>query len=206
MQNKALLQKGITELGLVLSDDCLAKLMQYLALLQKWNQVYNLTAIDNVTEMVTRHLLDSLAIAPYISEQRIIDVGSGAGLPGIVLALYYPDKDFVLLDSKSKKTHFLLQAKQDLDLANVEIVHERVENYQTLQRFDIVLTRAFSTLGDMLEKTKHISQQDGKFLAMKGTIPQAEMDEIIHNYVVTVNKLTIPGLSAERHLLVIKKG
>lgn len=182
-------------------------LSHYLCLMRKWNDTYNLTAITDPKKMVIYHLLDSLAISPYIMGESIIDVGSGAGLPGIPLAIVFPDKQVTLLDSNSKKTRFLNQVKLELNLKRVEVVHNRAENYQPLHCFDVVVTRAFSSIHAMLLATKHLCCEDGKFLAMKGVYPAEELSALPDGFVVeSVHRLNIPDLDAERHLICIKKG
>ena len=171
-------------------------LMQYLYLLEKWNKAYNLTAIRDVQHMVTRHLLDSLAIHPWLSGTRIIDVGTGAGLPGIPLALSHPHLQFVLLDSNGKKTRFLQEVKRVLNIHNIEIVQTRVENYRPQQGFDTVISRAFSDLGQMLSWTGHLLASQGRWLAMKGRYPETELNALDRPW--QVQTYTVPGLEGER--------
>jgi 16S rRNA (guanine527-N7)-methyltransferase len=178
---------------------------QYLALIGKWNKAYNLTAIKDPREMVVLHIADSLSINPYLHGKRIIDVGTGAGLPGIPLAIVNPDKQFTLLDSNGKKTRFVTQAVLELGLENIEIIQERAANYQPEHCFDSVITRAFSSINDMLSATKHLCCKDGVFLAMKGAYPQDELDELLNGFEIKkIEKLAVPGLKAERHLVCIK--
>lgn len=180
-------------------------LSQYLALLLKWNRVYNLTAITNPKDMVIKHILDSLAVNPYLYGDRIVDVGTGAGLPGIPLAMVNPEKQFVLLDSNGKKVRFLNQVKIELQLTNVAIVHNRVEKYQPKSCFTCVLTRAFSSINDMLLKTCHLCCKDGVFLAMKGDCPANELQEIAEGFTIkSVQPLKIPGLDAARNLVIVR--
>lgn len=155
-----------------------ALLGAYLDLLHKWNQAYNLTSVRTRDEMQVKHIADSLAVSPYLHGQRLIDVGTGAGLPGIPLAIMHPDKQFTLLDSNSKKTRFLKQAKQQLELQNVEIVHSRVEDYQPEQGFDTVISRAFASICDMLRGSQHLACDNGRFLAMKGVPPTEELQQL----------------------------
>ena len=145
-QLDSILREGVNALGLGLDDSKLEKLIDYINFLSKWNQAYNLTSIRNPKDMVGKHLLDSLAIAPYATGERLIDVGAGAGLPGIPLAIAYPEKSLTLLDSNNKKISFLIQAKHDLGLDNVEVVNSRVEDYNPPLCFDQVLSRAFTSL------------------------------------------------------------
>jgi len=184
------------------------KMGAYLAILRKWNRVYNLTAIRDPKESVMLHILDSLSIRDYLHGERILDVGTGAGLPGIPLALTCPDKQFVLLDSNSKKTRFLTQVLCELALKNVQVVHARAETFKPEKKFDSILSRAFASIQVMLEATQHVLAEQGQFLAMKGVYPAAELMAISPSFeVVAVHKLVINGLAAERHLVcVAKKG
>ena len=183
----------------------LEKLLQYIELIQKWSKAYNLTAIHDAQEIARRHLLDSLSIQPYLTGKRIVDVGSGAGLPGIPLALINPDKKFVLLDSLGKKTRFLWQAVQELKLTNVDVVNERAEKYKPAEGFDCIVSRAFTSLKEMLLKTKHLCAPQGVFLAMKGAYPHDELKEVSAEFtVVAIHPLQVPGLLEDRHLVCIK--
>jgi 16S rRNA (guanine527-N7)-methyltransferase len=187
------------------SPVALEKLLKYIELIQKWSKAYNLTAILDAEDIARRHVLDSLSIHPFLKGKRIIDVGSGAGLPGIPLSLINPDKKFVLLDSQGKKTRFLWQVIQELNLNNVEVVKERAELYQPIDCFDSILSRAFTSLKEMLLKTKHLSCKDGLFLAMKGAYPQDELNEIPPGFtVVDVHPLHVAGLLEERHVVCIQ--
>ncbi|MDO8953762.1 MAG: 16S rRNA (guanine(527)-N(7))-methyltransferase RsmG [Gammaproteobacteria bacterium] len=196
--------QGLQELNLAASDRQIEQLLLYVALLKKWNQAFNLTAIDDTLEMVTLHLLDSLAIAPFVDKNgHHIDVGTGAGLPGIPLAIWYPEAGFTLLDSNSKKTRFLTQACHELKLTNVTVVHSRAEAYQPPELFDSVLSRAFSSLALMLKVTQHLCAKKGCFLAMKGIAPEKELAELSTHYSIRNQRLKLPFLSAERHLICI---
>lgn len=191
----------------IISVEIEEKLIAYLELLRTWNRVYNLTAIQNVEESVWLHIIDSLSIKPYLHGTRLIDVGTGAGLPGIPLALTSPDKQFVLLDSNSKKTRFLNQVMYELKLQNIEIVHSRCEDYNPVQKFDSILSRAFTSIQVMLETTQHFISEQGQFLAMKGLYPEAEIQAITPEFnVIAVHKLLMTGLDAERHLVCVTKG
>ena len=194
---------GAQELGVALSSQEQAALMAYLELLQKWNKAYNLTAIRDPEAMVSLHLLDSLALVPFVREGgSIIDVGTGPGLPGIILAIMYPEKPFTLLDSNGKKTRFLFQVKTALSLDNVTIVNERVEAYHPEQAFDMITSRAFASLADMVHWCQHLRTDRGCFLAMKGQYPEAEIAELEGRFVVTqAHKLCVPGVDGERHVL-----
>lgn len=177
--------------------------LAYLALLLKWNHVYNLTAVRQAEEMITKHLLDSLAIVPFIDGDRILDVGTGAGLPGIPLALYFRNKQFVLIDSIGKKTRFLDTVKRELKLENIEIVQTRVESYQTTQLFDVVTSRALTDLSQWMKWTRHILKPEGKWLAMKGQVPTTELALLSCPY--QVHSYSVPGLDAQRCVVSIKK-
>lgn len=191
----------------IISAEIEEKLLAYLELLRTWNRVYNLTAIQDLEESVWLHIIDSLSVKSYLHGTRLIDVGTGAGLPGIPLALTCPDKQFVLLDSNSKKTRFLNQVMYELDLKNIEIVHSRCEDYNPVQKFDSILSRAFASIQVMLESTQHFLSLQGQFLAMKGIYPEAEINAISPNFnVIAVHKLVITGLDAERHLVCVTKG
>ncbi len=179
-------------------------LLDYLGLLAKWNKAYNLTAVRDETQMVTRHLLDSLVIAPHIQGQRLIDVGTGAGLPGIPLAILFPEREFHLLDCNGKKTRFLFQVKTALRLDNMVVHHARVESFESTEPFDVVLSRAFASLGDMAGACRHLLAPDGRFLAMKGAYPAEELEEVSPHYELkAVYPLAVPGLAEQRHLVEI---
>jgi 16S rRNA (guanine527-N7)-methyltransferase len=199
------LREGADALGLSFSDDVFVALDVYLQLLIKWNSSFNLSGISDPDEMVSKHLLDSLAISPFITGNLIADIGTGAGLPGIPLAIANPDKHFILIDSNGKKTRFLFQAKLALKLSNITIENSRIEHYQNNQQIDIVISRAFSSLSDMATKSARLLAQDGFLLAMKGRYPEQEIDELIDGFVVAkVSKLEIPGEDGERHLVEIR--
>lgn len=183
------------------NDEQVELFNRYINLLAKWNKAFNLTAIRNIDEMVDRHLVDSLSIAKLIIGERFIDVGTGPGLPGIPLAILYPEKTFYLLDSNGKKSRFQQQAKTELDLANIEIVNSRVGEYQPQVLFDGVLSRAFATLEDMLEGSDHLCKKNGKFFAMKGLYPDDELQAISKPY--KVEAIAWDGNSSERHLVII---
>lgn len=197
-QLESILSAGMQEMGLQLQPQ---PFIDYLLLLQKWNKAYNLTAIRDIAEMATLHVLDSLAIIPFVHGERVIDVGSGAGLPGIPLAISQPQLNVVLLDSNGKKTRFLQEAKRSLRLENVEIVNDRAENFHPSQPFDTVISRAFSELGQMLHWTKHLVAKNGIWLAMKGRYPETELDAV--NQVSHVKNYVVPGLQGERCCVII---
>lgn len=197
------LELGLASLRQTFPNNFSAKLLQYIQLLQKWNQVYNLTAIRDPLEMVSKHILDSLSIAPYVTGQRIIDVGTGAGFPGIPLALAFPEKEFVLLDSNAKKTRFLQQAVQELGLCNVRVVTSRVEAYKEAQSFDHVVTRAFASLQQIWLSTHHLCVHNGNVLAMKGACLPEEINELTAVQ-IKVTPLKVPGLIAARQLIIMQ--
>jgi 16S rRNA (guanine527-N7)-methyltransferase len=177
-------------------------LVEFLALLAKWNETYNLTAVRVPEEMVTRHLMDSLVVLPFLGAGRVLDVGTGAGLPGLVLAMACPGQHFVLLDSAGKKTRFVEHAATRLGLANVEVVRARAENYEDDQGFDVVLSRAFASIADFIGRAGHLAREGGRLLAMKGALPEAELEAMPEDWrLEAVHRLTVPGLPGQRHLL-----
>jgi 16S rRNA (guanine527-N7)-methyltransferase len=176
---------------------------EYLALMDTWNRAYNLTAIQDPLERVGRHILDSLAIRPWLHGSRLIDVGTGAGLPGVPLAIARPQDTLVLLDSNGKKTRFLQEVKRVLSLQNVEIVNMRAEQYQPAQAFDTVMSRAFSELKQMVTWTEHLIAPEGVWLAMKGRYPTDELSQI--HYSTSVYSYTVPNVDGERSCVIIKK-
>ena len=200
------LHEGLTVLNLPQPQFIYHLLLSYIKLLIKWNDVYNLTAIRTPEEILTKHIFDSLAISPYLRGQTILDVGTGAGLPGILLAIILPNKHFVLLDSNKKKTRFLFHIKQQLELTNVEIITNRVEAFNTTTGFDNIVTRAYATLKEFVLTTQHLLKEGGHFLAMKGQYPESELNDIPPGFIVhEIYKLNIPFLAAERHLVAIIK-
>ena len=202
-----LLVSGIQQLGLDLKLQQVDQLMAYLKLFDKWNHAFNLSAIREPAAMVKLHLLDSLSIAGVLEGTRFVDVGTGGGLPGIPLAIKFPQKSFTLLDSAGKKTRFLFQVKQELGLQNVTVENRRVEQFRPEQGFDGVISRAFASLPDMIKSCAHLLNESGRFWAMKGQIPVAELKEIEKRYTVEhCHSLQVPGVEAQRCLLVIKPG
>jgi 16S rRNA (guanine527-N7)-methyltransferase len=196
---------GAKASGVELDEQAADKLLAYIALLAKWNRTYNLTAIDEPQRMVSHHLLDCLAIVPYVHGNRVLDIGSGAGLPGIPLAIVLPEKSFVLLDSNSKKTRFLVQAAAELKLGNVEVVNSRVEQYTTGNLFNTITARAFSSMGQMLEQSAHLCAADGRYLFMKGREPVQEIAEIGPKFRVTdTHLLDVPGIDGQRRLVIVE--
>ena len=196
------LRRGCDALGLALADRQYALLLDYLSLLARWNRAYNLTAVREPEQMVTRHLLDSLAVAEHVQGLRAIDVGTGAGLPGIPLAIALPEQEFHLLDSNGKKTRFLFQVKTALGLDNMTVHHARVESFHPEKPFDAVLSRAFASLGDMVAACRHLLSVEGRFLAMKGVYPEEELADVEPICVIrAIYPLTVPGLQEQRHLV-----
>ncbi|MDQ8037497.1 MAG: 16S rRNA (guanine(527)-N(7))-methyltransferase RsmG [Pedobacter sp.] len=198
------LHEGIGKLGFSLPAGSEEKLLGYLALLVKWNAAYNLTAVRDPEQMVVKHLLDSLSILPYVQGATLIDVGTGAGLPGFVLALVKPDLQVTLLDSNGKKVRFLRQAIADLKVGNAVAVQSRVEEFA--ERFDVVTSRAFATLADMVEGSEQLLNAGGEFLAMKGVRPDEEIAALPASVAVAeILPLKVPFLNEERHLVRLKK-
>ncbi|OGT00923.1 MAG: 16S rRNA (guanine(527)-N(7))-methyltransferase [Gallionellales bacterium RIFCSPLOWO2_02_FULL_59_110] len=196
------LQLGCAQLGITLVAGAQGKLLDYLALLHKWNKVYNLTAIRDPQQMVSHHLLDSLAVLPHLWAGRWLDVGCGAGLPGLVLAVAQPDWQFALLDSNSKKTSFVKQAVIELGLRNVSVHCARVEEWRPNERFDGIISRAFSELGEFLRSTRHLIAPHGCWAAMKGA-PQQELVDVPDGCrAERVIPLQVPGLPAARSLVI----
>ena len=202
------LADGAQALELDLSDTQFAQLLDYLALLSKWNAVYNLTAVRDPAHMVTHHLLDSLAVVPAFSEaHNVLDVGAGGGLPGMVLAIARPEMRLSMVDTVHKKTAFLTQAKAELGLTNVTVHTARVEQLQVAQQFDVITSRAFAELSDFVTWSGHLLEEGGRFIAMKGVLPEQEIARLPSGWKVSkVQRLSVPGLDAERHLIFIEAG
>ncbi|WP_430456665.1 16S rRNA (guanine(527)-N(7))-methyltransferase RsmG [Rheinheimera sp.] len=198
------LKKLVAQTELQLSDLQLQQLVQYVQLLDKWNSAYNLTSVRDPNEMLVKHIMDSLAVARYLHGARIIDVGTGPGLPGVPLAICCPDKEFTLLDSLGKRIRFLNQVKLQLGLKNIQPVQSRVEDHHEL--YDSVVSRAFASLNDMLHWCQHLPVHDGQFLAMKGAQAQEEIAALPDFVKVVGNvELTVPELVGQRYLLVLEK-
>ncbi|GAB4123985.1 MAG: 16S rRNA (guanine(527)-N(7))-methyltransferase RsmG [Sideroxydans sp.] len=198
------LQAGIQALGLSLEGDTQEKLLAYLALLHKWNVVYNLTAIRDPGAMVSHHLLDSLAVLPHLWPGRWLDVGCGGGTPGLVLAMARPEWSFTLLDSNSKKTGFVQQAVIELGLKNVKVHPGRVEQWQSPEKFEGIISRAFAELADFLRLTRHLLAPGGRWAAMKGRVSE-ELVVVPGEFEISkVIQLTVPGVAAERNLVLVK--
>ncbi|SFC31908.1 16S rRNA (guanine527-N7)-methyltransferase [Marinospirillum celere] len=201
-----LLEQGLKQLERDVSERQERQLLDYLLLLDKWNQAYNLTAIRDPAEMVSRHLLDSLSLLPYVSQGELLDIGSGAGLPGIPLAILRPDLDVHSLDSNGKKTRFQFQVKTALGLSNFSVHQARVENFQPTTRSQQLVSRAFASLRDFLSWTQHLATQDARWLAMKGQYPSEELEDLPAGFELTAShKLEVPGQEGQRHLLILQR-
>lgn len=196
---------GLAELAIAHTDHQLDQLLAYLALLHKWNRAYNLTAVREPQEMIGRHLLDSLAVLPWLRGQRFADVGTGAGLPGIPLAIMRPDCEFELIDSNGKKIRFVTQAINELNLRNAQARQCRVEQYQPTRCYDAVTSRAFAALADMALGCSHLLAPDGELLALKGVYPSEEIQALPPRFRVDASHaLHVPGETGQRHLIVVK--
>jgi len=203
---KIQLAQCISEIALKINEEQQSRLLQYLMLMEKWNQVYNLTAIRELPKMVSAHLLDSLCVIPFLSGEGMLDVGSGAGLPGIPIALAKPTWNVTLLDSNHKKAAFLRQAVTELSLNNASVVCERVDSWRAPREFDVIISRAFSDLGEFVSLTGRLLAPGGVLAAMKGLYPFEELERVPAGYrVKEVKALKVPGLDAERHLVLIER-
>jgi 16S rRNA (guanine527-N7)-methyltransferase len=199
------LLQGLRALNVEMDVVARAKLLQFLELLERWNRAYSLTAVRDIEQMLPRHVLDSLSVAPYVRGPRVLDIGTGAGLPGIPLALALPAHQFVLIDRNSKKLRFVRQAIHELGLKNVEPVHGVVEDYRPPVRFQTLIARALTAIPDMLPGCRHLCAADGVVLAMKGLYPAAELAALNGGFTVRdVVRLTVPGLDATRHLVILE--
>lgn len=208
---RATLSQGAAALGLSLSDAQLDRLLAYQALLAKWNKVYNLTALRDPAQMLTHHLLDSLAaVSAFADARQVLDVGAGGGLPGIVLAIWaaeaQPQMRITLVDTVQKKTAFLTQVKAQLQLGNVTVLHARVEQLPVTQQFDVITSRAFAELKDFVDWSHHLLADGGQYIALKGVLPAQEIEVLPAGWRVhETRSLQVPGLEAERHLIFIER-
>jgi 16S rRNA (guanine527-N7)-methyltransferase len=201
---QAILSTGVSALKLTLTAQQQRLLLAYVALLQKWNRSFNLTSVEGAGEMVTQHLLDSLSVLPFIQGESVLDVGSGAGLPGLAVAS--PDRRFTLLDSNGKKTRFMQQAVLELRLPNVTVVKSRIEEYRPERAFDTVVSRAFSSLVEFAQAIHAVCGPETRRLAMKGLYPGKELEALAGSgYSAEITRLNVPGLAAERHLVSLEK-
>jgi len=205
-ESKAELERGIAALGLNLSDRQVGALMQYLELLARWNRTYRLTAVTEPSAMISRHLLDSLSVLPVLVGHRLLDVGAGAGLPGIPLAVARPDLSFVLLDSNGKKTRFMTHAAGRLGLKNVQVARARVEDYDGEGGFDTVISRAFANLPEFVRLAGRLCAPGGRLVAMKGRLRTEELAGLSAGWrIAETRRLTVPGTDGERHLVIIHR-
>lgn len=203
---RATLDSGCQRLSLNLSETQCEALVAYVLLMDKWNKAYNLTSVRDPRQMMVRHVLDSLAVAPHLDGNNVIDVGTGPGLPGIPLAIAKPEVAFTLLDSLGKRVRFLKQCVFELNLQNVTPIQSRVEAHAPDPHYDVVLSRAFASLKDMLHWCEHLVDSRGKFLALKGQFPQSEIDEVSNHFQVDSSiSLQVPEQDGERHLVTISK-
>ncbi len=196
---RLILQQGLQELKLTADEKQIDLLLTFIKLIEKWNKAYNLTAVRDQEDMVRLHLLDSLAILPYIEGNHIADIGTGAGLPGVPLAIFLPNIEFTLVDSNSKKTRFVQQAILELQLKNVTVVHSRVENIQIDKPFSSLILRAFSNMQNIITLTRHLIDKQGIVFAMKGQNPSEELANFTEQY--TIIPIKVPGVDAERCLI-----
>ncbi len=206
MKPDTLLAEGVAQLGLTLPPQALQRLLEYLALLEKWNQAYNLTAVRDPVDMVSHHLLDCLAVVPHLAASSIVDVGSGAGLPGIPLALALPDAQLTLVEASQKKSAFLRQVTIELGLENAAVECTRVERWAAPQRFELVISRALSDLGEFIALAGHLVAPGGTLAAMKGVYPHEELARLPRGFQLRrAQALSVPGLRAARHLLLLER-
>ncbi|MDY0923618.1 MULTISPECIES: 16S rRNA (guanine(527)-N(7))-methyltransferase RsmG [unclassified Leclercia] len=203
MLNK--LTRLLDQAGISLTDHQKNQLVGYVDMLHKWNKAYNLTSVRDPNEMLVRHILDSIVVAPHLQGERFIDVGTGPGLPGIPLSIVRPECQFTLLDSLGKRVRFLRQVQHELKLENIYPVQSRVEEYPAEPPFDGVISRAFASLNDMIGWCKHLPAQNGRFYALKGILPEDEIAQLPDGFEVeSAIKLRVPQLEGERHLVIVK--
>ncbi|GAB2926513.1 16S rRNA (guanine(527)-N(7))-methyltransferase RsmG [Rheinheimera gaetbuli] len=194
----------IKQTDLTLTEHQLQQCVAYVQLLDKWNSAYNLTSVRDPNDMLIKHVMDSLVVAPFLTGERFIDVGTGPGLPGVLLAIYYPDKHFTLLDSLGKRIRFLNQVKLQLKLDNIQPLQSRVEDHQPEYGYDGVISRAFASINDMLSWCRHLPNQNGRFFAMKGAAVQEEIAALPDFVkVAAVQSLAVPQLQAQRHMVIL---
>jgi 16S rRNA (guanine527-N7)-methyltransferase len=202
----AVLKSSLKNCDLVVSESQQQQLIHYVLLMHKWNKTYNLTSVRDPQQMVIKHIVDSIVVAPFLDKTHYIDVGTGPGLPGIPLAIMCPDKQFILLDSLGKRVRFMKQVAYELKIDNIDPVQSRVENYVAKVKIDGVLSRAFASLKDMLHWCQHLVDSHGVFLALKGQLATLELQDLPLGFVLQETiKLDVPGLEGERHIVKIKK-
>lgn len=202
----ALLSEGLSDMQILLSDEQQSQCVHFLSLMQKWNKTYNLTAIRNPKDMIVKHLLDALSVVPHLRGESVLDVGAGGGLPGIPLAIAFPEKNFTLLDSNTKKTRFLLQVAHDCGLGNVSVAACRVEDYKASVLFDSITCRAFASLSDFVGMTAHLGSGRCEWVAMKGLCSDEEIEALPEDFYVEESvELNVAGLDAQRSLILVKK-
>ncbi|MBL4630564.1 MAG: 16S rRNA (guanine(527)-N(7))-methyltransferase RsmG [Paraglaciecola sp.] len=200
------LQDSLKNSQLVVTEKQQLKLIHFVMMMNKWNKTYNLTSVRDPHQMVIKHIVDSIVVAPFLDKTRYIDVGTGAGLPGIPLAIMCPDKQFILLDSLGKRVRFMKQVAYELKIDNIQPVQSRVEDFVATEEIDGVLSRAFASLKDMLHWCQHLVDSHGVFLALKGQLSTNELDELPLGFILQETiKLDVPGLEGERHIVKIKK-
>jgi 16S rRNA (guanine527-N7)-methyltransferase len=206
MNVRAILKQAATDNSLTLAPVQIEQCAAFLTLIQRWNRVFNLTTILAPRDMVYLHIIDSLLVQPFLSGDDILDVGSGAGIPGIPLAILNPEKRFTLLDKNNKKTRFMTQAVAELGLKNVTVVHTRTEDFHPERAFDNILSRAFGSLLLFTDITRHLLKKEGTWIAMKGKYPQDELDELPNNVSVSsVERITVKGMDIERHIICLRQ-
>lgn len=193
------------QLALSATDEQVSQWCTHLELLLRWNKAYNLTAITDPKDVITHHLADSLSVIPYIVGNRVLDVGTGGGFPGIPLAIYYPNKEVILVDTVQKKTRFLRQVVGDLGLQNVQVFHARVEQLKLDESVSEIVSRAFSSISQFVQLTEHLADRHTRWLAMKGKFPHDELKALSGHFAYTSHPLEVPGLDAERHLIQINR-
>lgn len=202
----SLLMDGLSLLELAAEPEQRRSCLQFVSLLQQWNKAYNLTATSDPSEILTRHVLDSLSIARHLQGSRILDVGTGAGFPGIPLAMWFPTREFHLLDSNGKKIRFLFQVRKSLGLDNVTLHQQRVESLRDEAGFDCIVSRAFASLGEFVDSSRHLCRRDGCFLAMKAELREGEAMSVAAPYTVDATyRLLVPGSSATRQLIRVSR-
>ncbi|WP_293751476.1 16S rRNA (guanine(527)-N(7))-methyltransferase RsmG [uncultured Paraglaciecola sp.] len=200
------LKDSLKNCDLIVTEEHQQQLIHYVLMMHKWNRTYNLTSVREPQQMVIKHIVDSIVVAPYLDKTIYIDVGTGPGLPGIPLAIMCPDKQFILLDSLGKRVRFMKQVAYELKIDNIQPVQSRVEDFEPSEEIDGVLSRAFASLKDMLHWCQHLVNSHGVFLALKGQLPKDELEELPLGFILQETiKLDVPGLEGERHIVKIKK-